>query len=379
MKKYLKIGVVAFPSYGGSGAVATELGKKIAQLGHKVHFIMRDVPFRLIGPWRKNIFFHQVESLEYPVLSESPYTITLANKIAEIAVQEKLDIVHTHYALPHVVAGYLAREMTKRRFKLVCTLHGTDVTITGADPIVRDAVSFSLSRADAVTAVAGQLADEAKRTFELKRKPAVIHNFVEPKQPSPEQIEELHRIFANEDQKIIIHVSNFRSVKRIQDVVRVFAEIHKRVPSKLLLVGDGPDQRAAYKLAAKLQLIPHLHFMGLQSQVEKLLSIADLFLLPSEREGLSLAALEAMALGIPVIVTSVGGMPELIAHGENGFLAEVGDVPSMAASGIRVLTDDAFHAQISRAAKQTVTEGFSPSIIVPKYEALYRSLVPVKS
>lgn len=377
----MRIGITCYPSLGGSGALATELGKKLAKKGHKIHFISSEVPFRLIGPWQKNVTFHQVDVLEYPLFQTPPYILALANKIAEVARQNKLEILHAHYAVPHSVAIYLAKQILLRNGgeapKTVTTLHGTDVSVVGDDLTMKDITGFAINSSDGVTAPSRYLAEEATKIYGTNPV-EIIYNFVDLKPYKETSKIELKSIFAKENEKVIIHVSNFREVKRIQDVVNVFHIINKKVPSKLLLVGDGPDQKVAYRLAGKYNLINKVHFMGIQTNVEKILSISDLFLLPSEKENFSLSALEAMACGVPVIASNVGGMPEMIVDGESGFLCEIGDVEVMAKKGIEILKDEVTAKKIAMAAQSKIKESFSPEIIVPQYEAYYEKILAKK-
>lgn len=370
------IAILCFPSYGGSGAVATELGKELATRGHKVHFIAPEVPFRLMGSvWRKNIFYHTLDnSFEYPLFQKYPiYPLLLANRIAEIIAQEKIDIIHAHYATPHTLAAYLAIETlpANKRPKIVTTLHGTDVSVVGHEMTISRMGKLALEKSDAITAVAKNLAADAKQTYSIRKSIEVIYNFMRPTNYPEKPAKELRDVFASDKQKLLIHISNFREVKRIQDVVEIFRIVNKKVDSKLLMVGDGPDLRIAHRLAAKHQLMNNIHFLGMQSNVSRLLAISDLFLLPSEKEAFSLSALEAMSQGVPVITTNIGGMPEMIQHGVNGVIGEVGDVATLAKEAIDLLSDTEKRQQISVNAKEVVVERFAPEKIVPEYEALY--------
>ncbi|MFA7243826.1 MAG: N-acetyl-alpha-D-glucosaminyl L-malate synthase BshA [Patescibacteria group bacterium] len=373
----MKIAIICYPSSGGSGIVGTSLGLELAKRGHQVHFIASEVPFKLIGPWKKNVFYHEVEQFEYPLFDTAPYSLTLANKIYNVVMQNNIQVINCHYAVPHSLSAYIAREMVERagkKVKVVTTLHGTDVSIIGHDPIIKDAVGFTISKSDAITSVSKAMVDEAKEAYKLEEKIDVIYNFVDIKPPKkiPEDLKE---VFGTNNAKIITHMSNFRAVKRIEDVIKVFEEVQKKVDSRLLLIGDGPEQRTAYKLASKRGLINKIHFLGLQSSIEKLLSISHLFLLPSEKENFSLSSLEAMSLGVPVISTRVGGMSEMIDHQKNGFLVEVGETSKMAEYAVQVLTDEREYKKISENAKKKVEENFSVGKIVPQYESLYKRLI----
>ena len=373
----MNIAIVCYATSGGSGVVATELGMQLAKRGHKIHFISSEVPFRLIGPWKKNIYYHEVDTFDYPLFEEPPYDLALATKIYQVVSQNNIDVIHSHYAVPHSVSAYLAQQMAlanKQNVGTITTLHGTDVSIVGDEPTLRDVIAFALSKSDVVTSVSQAMAAEAEGKYGLNKKVQVIYNFVNI-QPPAKTPEDLKDVFGANDSNIITHISNFRQVKRIEDVIRVFNKINKKVDSKLLLIGDGPEQRAAHKLAVKLNVSNKIHFLGLQSSIEKLLAISDLFLLPSEKENFSLSALEAMSCGVPVIATQVGGMAEMIDNGKDGYLFDVGDIDGMAEAGIKLLDDKDSYKKISAAAQKKAKEGFSPEIIVPQYEKLYESVV----
>jgi N-acetyl-alpha-D-glucosaminyl L-malate synthase BshA len=373
----MNIAIVCYATSGGSGVVATELGMQLAKRGHKIHFISSEVPFRLIGPWKKNIYYHEVDTFDYPLFEEPPYDLALATKIYQVVSQNNIDVIHSHYAVPHSVSAYLAQQMAlanKQNVGTITTLHGTDVSIVGDEPTLRDVIAFALSKSDVVTSVSQAMASEAEDKYNLNKKVQVIYNFVNI-QPPAKTPEDLKDVFGANDSNIITHISNFRQVKRIEDVIRVFNKINKKVDSKLLLIGDGPEQRAAHKLAVKLNVSNKIHFLGLQSSIEKLLAISDLFLLPSEKENFSLSALEAMSCGVPVIATQVGGMAEMIDNGKDGYLFDVGDIDGMAEAGIKLLDDKDSYKKISAAAQKKAKEGFSPEIIVPQYEKLYESVI----
>jgi len=373
----MNIAIVCYATSGGSGVVATELGMQLAKRGHKIHFISSEVPFRLIGPWKKNIYYHEVDTFDYPLFEEPPYDLALATKIYQVVSQNNIDVIHSHYAVPHSVSAYLAQQMAlanKQNVGTITTLHGTDVSIVGDEPTLRDVIAFALSKSDVVTSVSQAMAAEAEGKYGLNKKVQVIYNFVNI-QPPAKTPEDLKDVFGANDSNIITHISNFRQVKRIEDVIRVFNKINKKVDSKLLLIGDGPEQRAAHKLAVKLNVSNKIHFLGLQSSIEKLLAISDLFLLPSEKENFSLSALEAMSCGVPVIATQVGGMAEMIDNGKDGYLFDVGDIDGMAEAGIKLLDDKDSYKKISAAAQKKAKEGFSPEIIVPQYEKLYESVI----
>lgn len=372
----MRIAILCHASSGGSGIVGTELGLALAKHGHQIHFITSEVPFRLMGSWKKNIFYHEVETADYPLFKYPPYDLSLVNKIFDVIVQNKIDIVHAHYAVPHAPAAYLACEMAKsigKNVSTINTVHGTDVSLFGFDPTIKDVIGFALQKSDIVTSVSKAMAKEAEETYCLKKTPEVIYNFVDVKPPAKVP-EDLKEVFGFNNARIITHISNFRAVKRVEDVIKAFAKIEKQVNSRLILIGDGPEQRSAHKLAVKLGIINKVHFLGLQSSIAKLLSITDIFLLPSEKENFSLSALEAMACGVPVIATNVGGMPEMIETGENGFLVDVGDIESMVNYAVKLLDDKSLYDKISGSARERVLNNFVPEKIIPQYEELYRQL-----
>lgn len=374
MRKFMKIIILCHASSGGSGIVGTELGLALAKKGHQVHFITSEVPFRMMGSWKKNVFYHEVETVDYPLFKYPPYDFSLANKIFDVIVQNKIDIIHCHYAVPHAPAAYLAKQMAKsvgRDVAVITTLHGTDVSLFGTNPTLKDVISFSLKESDAITSVSAAMATEAKEVFQLPEEPEVIYNFVDIKPPTKVP-EDLKEVFGFNNAKIITHISNFRAVKRIEDVIKIFARVEKKTNARLVLIGDGPEQRTAHKLAVKLGIINKIHFLGLQSSIAKLLSITDVFLLPSEKENFSLSALEAMACGVPVVATNVGGMPEMIESGVDGYLAEVGDVCAMADYVIDLLSNESKYKKISETARYKITEKFAAEKIVPLYEELYK-------
>lgn len=372
----MNILVVCYPSSGGSGIVGTSLGLEMAKRGHKVHFVTTEVPFRLMGSWKKNVFFHEVEQFEYPLFEVPPYSSALANKIFNVIMQNDIDVVHSHYAVPHSLSAFVAKEMAAqkgKKTKIVTTLHGTDVSIIGHDPILKDVVGFSLDKQDVVTSVSKAFSDEAKKLYDLKTKPEVIYNFVDIKPPKKDP-KDLREVFGANKAKVITHMSNFRAVKRVEDVIKVFFKVQEKIDSRLMLIGDGPEQRTAYKLASELGIINKVHFLGLQSSIGKLLTISDVFLLPSEKENFSLSSLEAMSLGIPVIATKVGGMEEMIDHKKNGFLVEVGDIDAMSNYTISLLSDNAIYNMVSGEALKKVKSSFSSEIIATEYEKLYKKL-----
>jgi L-malate glycosyltransferase len=361
--------------------MATELAKSLASRGHDVHLISTDPPFRL-GEFHPRLRFHQVDTPTYPLFREPQYILSLANKVVQVAREFDLDLVHAHYAVPHATAAFLAREVLRSRGesrvpKVVTTLHGTDITLIGNDPSYSQIVSFSIEASDAVTAVSESLRRATRNELGIERELAVIPNFLDCAVHRRLPTEDLRRRFdaGDEGTRIVIHVSNFRPVKRVTEVVRIFDRIQQRVPSRLLLVGDGPELSAAHRTAHELGIAALVHSAGAQQDVLPLLSIADVFLLPSAQESFGLAALEAMACEVPVVASNVGGLPEVIEHGVSGFLHPPDDLDGMAASAIAVLTDADRHRAIAEAACRRVHEHFCEERVVPMYVSLYRDVL----
>ncbi|MDZ5723037.1 N-acetyl-alpha-D-glucosaminyl L-malate synthase BshA, partial [Bacillus sp. SXabc123] len=373
MKK-LKIGITCYPSVGGSGIIATELGKQLAEKGHEIHFITSSIPFRL-NTYHPNIHFHEVEVNQYAVFKYPPYDLTLASKIAEVAERENLDIIHAHYALPHAVCAYLAKQMLKRNIGIVTTLHGTDITVLGYDPSLKDLIRFAIEASDRVTAVSSALAAETYDLIKPEKKIETIYNFIDERvylKKNTAVIKEKHGILP--DEKVVIHVSNFRKVKRVQDVIRVFRNIAGKTKAKLLLVGDGPEKSTACELVRKYGLENQVLMLGNQDRVEELYSISDLKLLLSEKESFGLVLLEAMACGVPCIGTNIGGIPEVIKNNVSGFLVDVGDVAAATASAMRILEDEQLSKRFTEAAMKMLKNEFSSQKIVSQYEQIYADL-----
>lgn len=376
----MNVGIVCYASVGGSGIVATELAKALAVRGHGVHVISTDPPFRL-SDYQPGLWFHRVNTPAYPLFREPQYVISLATRIVEIAREFELDVVHAHYAVPHATAAYLARQILERSCdvrcvpKIITTLHGTDITLVGSDPSYTETVAFSIAESDGVTAVSESLKADTYRSLAVNREIAVIPNFLEcavyRRTPNPEL---RARYCPPGCEKLVIHMSNFRPVKRPRAVVEVFARIAARIPSRLLLVGDGPELGAALESARRLGVIQHVDALGEQDQILPLLSIADLFLLPSEQESFGLSALEAMACEVPVVASRVGGLHEVVEDGVTGFLHPPDDLDAMAASGVRLLSDAPLHRRFAQAGRQVVVERFCADRVVPMYEAFYRRL-----
>ena len=373
----MKIGITCYPTYGGSGAVATELGLLLAERGHEIHFVSYDQPFRLTG-FRERVYFHEVEMAGYPLLEHPPYSLALAVALHDAARKYGLDLVHMHYAIPHAASAFLAREMLKgeRDLRIVTTLHGTDITLVGLHPSFHAITQFSILQSNGLSAVSKYLKDETVRDFAVPpERIEVIPNFVDTELYRPGR-EPCHRAtLAPGGEKIVMHVSNFRPVKRVEDIVEVFAGIRRAVPARLVFVGDGPERPRAVQRAAELGMRDHVVFLGKNASVDELLPCADLFLLPSENESFGLAALEAMASGAPVIASRVGGLPEVVEHGVSGYLFPVGETDEMAEAGVRILSDDAHHAALAAAGRRVAEERFSAQAVVPLYESLYRRVI----
>ncbi len=374
----MKIGITCYPTYGGSGAVATELGIALAARGHEVHFITYQQPFRLPS-FLPRVFFHEVEVGRYPLFEYPPYDLALAVKMHEVVRDHALDVLHCHYAIPHATSAWIAREMLRESgqdVRVVTTLHGTDITIVGQERSFFTITKFSIEKSDSVTAVSDYLRDETYRAFGCTGCAVeVIHNFIDPavfdraRYPSPFPPELLG------GRKVLMHISNFRAVKRVRDVVRVFAEVQRAVPCMLVMVGDGPERVEAEAEARALGVHADVHFLGKIDSVAPLLAGADLFLLPSQTESFGLSALEALACGVPVIASDVGGLPEVIRHGETGYLRPLGDVPAMAQDAIALLNDDARWLTMSQSAALDARTRFTDRDVVAQYEALYRRTV----
>ncbi|MES1254362.1 MAG: N-acetyl-alpha-D-glucosaminyl L-malate synthase BshA [Acidobacteriota bacterium] len=380
----MRVGIVCYASVGGSGIIATELGKKLAARGHAVHLLSSDTPFRL-GEYQPGLTFHRVETPAYPLFREPQYVLSLANKIVQVARHERLDIVHAHYAIPHATAAYLARQILAagcgdRVPSVITTLHGTDITLLGSDPSYSETVAFCIDQSDGVTAVSASLKTDTYRELAVKTDIRVIPNFLNCAAHFRVDAGPLKaRVIGDAAAKVLIHISNFRPVKRVACVVRVFDRVRRSVPTAhLLMVGDGPELDGAARLARELGLEGQVHFLGAQDQVQQLLSIADVFLLPSAQESFGLAALEAMACEVPVVASRVGGLPEVITDGENGFLHAPDDADGMAASAVALLTDTPLHARLGQAAKRTVHEQFCADRIVPLYEGYYEEVRAAK-
>ena len=380
----MKIGITCYPTYGGSGVVATELGIELAARGHQVHFITSSQPFRLSGR-EANIHFHEVSVATYPLFEYPPYDLALATRMAEVADYYALDLLHVHYAIPHSVSALLASQMiathsmeTRRRnLPFITTLHGTDITLVGLDPSYLPITRFGIQQSHGVTAISAHLAEKTREAFGIEGEIEVIRNFVncDLYVRRPERVAERRPRFASAEEKLLVHLSNFRPVKRVLDVIEVFARVANAMPAKLMLIGDGPDRSAAEHLAVRYGVQDRIHFLGKQDDVHELIPLADLLLMPSQMESFGLAALEGMSCSVPVIATRVGGVPELVDDNINGLLFEVGDVDAMAAAAIELLQDSDRLAAMSMAARRTAEERFSTTSIIPLYEDYYRRVL----
>ncbi|MGE0706320.1 MAG: N-acetyl-alpha-D-glucosaminyl L-malate synthase BshA [Vicinamibacterales bacterium] len=375
----MNVGIVCYGSVGGSGIIATELGKALAGRGHHVHLLSGETPARL-GGYQPGLVFHRVESPSYPLFREPQYLLSLANKIVQVARQERLDIVHAHYAIPHATAAYLAKQILGAGGangvpRIITTLHGTDITLLGSDRSYTETVAFCIQKSDGVTAVSESLKGDTIREMGITRDIRVIHNFLDCAKNQRTDVGDLCASLKPSGEKLLIHVSNFRPVKRAAAVVEIFARVQKQIPARLLMVGDGPDVGAAIRLARSLGVANDVKFLGEQDEVVPLLSAADVFLLPSSEESFGLASLEAMACGVPVVASRVGGIPEVVQDNISGFLHAPEDLDGMAASAMRLLTNDALHQQFADAAHRIANEKFCETKIVPVYEQYYREVL----
>jgi len=370
-----KIGIVCYPTVGGSGVVATELGKLLAERGHEIHFISSSVPFRLNKVYC-NIYYHEVTVNQYSVFQYPPYDLALASKIAEVTKRERLDLLHVHYAIPHAVCAVLAKQMVDHDVKIVTTLHGTDITVLGYDPSLSDMIKFGIEQSDVVTAVSNALVQQTYELLDVQKDIQTVYNFVDERVYRKKDVDYLKEAYGiGKHEKVIIHVSNFRKVKRVPDVVRAFSLVRQALPAKLLLVGDGPEMTVVCRLVKQLGLTKDVLCLGKQENLEELYSISDVKWLLSEKESFGLVLLEAMACGVPCVGTNIGGIPEVIDDGKTGFLCELGDVEAVAERTIKLLQDDRLHATMAENALQTVYTRFYSKEIVQQYEAIYASLM----
>ncbi|MDD5362622.1 MAG: N-acetyl-alpha-D-glucosaminyl L-malate synthase BshA [Ignavibacteria bacterium] len=378
----MKIGITCYPTYGGSGVVATELGKTLAMKGHEVHFISYAMPTRL-NSFVGNIFYHEVEMYKYPVFDYPLYSIALTSKMVEVVKFHDLDIIHAHYAIPHASSAYMAREILKserknsKDVKIITTLHGTDITLVGLEPSFLPTMRFSIEQSDGVTAVSKYLKDKTISNYQIEKDIEVIYNFIDTEKYKRKTGAGCHCFkenYAKKGDKILIHTSNFRPVKRVDDVIKIFAKVREQIPSSLILIGDGPERSACERLCRELGLSDYVKFMGKQDSLPEILSIADIFLMPSQAESFGLSALEAMSCGVPVISSSVGGLPELNLHGETGYIAEIGDVDRMAKYAVDLLTNEKKYKLFQKNARERA-EYFNEDKIVGVYEKFYEKIL----
>lgn len=372
----MKIGILCYPTYGGSGVVATELGKGLAKLGHKIHFISYRQPARLTH-YSENIFYHEVSNVDYPLFEFPPYDTALTSKIVDIVIHENIDLLHVHYAIPHAAIAYMAKQILLTYGKLlpiVTTLHGTDITLVGINRSFSPVVEFSINKSDGVTAVSQSLKNDTYNNFNINREIEVIYNFIDFERFSKQNKDHFKLAVAPNHEKIIIHTSNFRKVKRVDDVIKIFSIVNKKIPSKLLLIGDGPERQNLEELCRNEGLNEYVRFLGKQDAIEEILAIGDLFLIPSGSESFGLAALEAMACQVPVISSNIGGLPEVNIHGVTGYLCEVGDNENMAHFAIELLSDDN-KLQTFRQNALEQARRFDINAILPQYVSYYESII----
>ncbi len=371
----MNIGIVCYPTYGGSGVVATELGKGLAKKGYKVHFITYTQPSRL-DFFNENLFYHEVTINSYPLFEYQPYELALAGKMVDVVTYEKLDLLHVHYAIPHASAAFMAKQILKttgHSIPVITTLHGTDITLVGKDPSLTPVVTFSINESDGITAVSESLKKDTLDHFDIKKEILVVPNFVDLTRFRKQSKEHFKKAISPNNEKLLVHTSNFRKVKRVEDAIRVFQKIRMKIPAKLLLVGDGPERIVAENLCRELGTCDDIRFLGKLEQIEEVLSVADLFLIPSEKESFGLAALEAMACEVPVISSNIGGLPELSINGVTGFMCDVGDIEDMAKKALIVL-DDQNLPKFKKAAAERAKD-FDINSVLPHYEDYYKEVM----
>lgn len=373
----MNIGITCYPTYGGSGVVATELGKELAANGHNVHFISYAMPQRLTS-FFENIYFHEVEISSYPLFEHQLYGLSLTSKMLEVIEFEKLDLIHVHYAIPHATSAYLAKQILKKNnsdLKFITTLHGTDITLAGLEPSFLPLVKFSIEESDGVTAVSRFLKEKTLTNYHIDKDIEVVYNFVDTGLFRPYESCELKERLCPNGEKILVHTSNFRPVKRVPDTIKILSEVRKEVNAKLVLVGDGPDRSECERLARELGLQNDVKFLGKQDGLVDILNASDIFLMPSQSESFGLSALEAMACGVPAISSSVGGLPELVVHNETGFIAEIGDVNRMAKYVVQLLTNEKKYASFSQNSRKRAVEKFDKKLILPQYLEYYEKVL----
>ena len=379
----MKIGIVCYPTFGGSGVLATELGLGLARRGHQIHFITYRQPVRLAQQhFHENVYFHEVSNADYPLFEYPPYDTALASKMVDVVKYENLELLHVHYAIPHAYAGYMAKQMLKDEgiiIPMVTTLHGTDITLVGNHPVYKTAVNFSINKSDYVTSVSQSLKDDTLKLFNIKNEIVVIPNFIElEKNVDDPRIQCYRSVIANDNERIITHISNFRKVKRIPDIIAIFNKIQQKIPAKLLMVGDGPEKAKAEKLCEELGIENKVIFLGNSNEIDRILSYSDLFLLPSETESFGLAALEAMAWSVPVISSNSGGLPEVNFDGVSGYLSNVGNIDEMAENALKILENEAVLNKFKKNALE-VAKKYDIKNILPLYEELYKKAIANKN
>lgn len=377
IQTYMKIGITCYPTYGGSGVVATELGKALASKGYEIHFISYAIPHRL-SHFVENIFYHEVELSSYPLFEHSLYSLALTSKMLEVIEFEQLDILHVHYAIPHATSAYLTKQILKKSnkdIKIITTLHGTDITLVGLEPSFLPLVKFSIEESDGVTAVSRFLKEKTLTNYDTCKDIEVITNFIDTDIYKPGKNDHLRNHVAPNGEKVLIHTSNFRVVKRVSDTIRILHKVIEKVPAKLILVGDGPDRSECERLTRELELFDHVHFLGKQDALVELLNASDIFLMPSQSESFGLSALEAMACGIPVVSSSVGGLPELVRQNETGYVAEFGDTDRMAKYTVDLLMNEKKYSMFSKKSRDRTVKYFDKNIIVPQYEQYYAKIL----
>lgn len=371
----MKIGIVCYPTHGGSGVIASELALGLAERGHKIHIVSYATPFRLRS-FNQNVFIHEVEVASYPLFKYPPYALGLATKLVDVAEEYKLDLIHAHYAVPHAASAYLAKKILRsKKIKTITTLHGTDITLVGADNSFYRVIKFNIEESDGVTAVSKYLQKRTVDEFAIQREIRVIYNFVDTTRCGQIFKTCSRERYAPKGEKILMHISNFRPVKRVGDVVRIFAYVREQIPTKLLLIGEGPERLFVQQLVKELKLTDDVFFLGEQDYIETLLNCADLFILPSEQESFGLVALEAQSCGVPVIGAKIGGLPEVVVDGETGFLLPVGEIASMSQKALELLTNTELYRSFQQRARERAVQCFDSKLIIPQYEAFYKEIL----
>lgn len=371
----MKIAIVCYPTHGGSGVVASELALGLAERGHEIHIVSYATPFRL-REFSQNVFIHEVEVASYPLFKYPPYALGLATKMVDIDEEHDLDLIHAHYAVPHAASAFLAKKiLQKERLKIITTLHGTDITLVGADSSFHRVIKFSIEASDGVTAVSNYLRNRTMEEFNVQRDIRVIYNFIDNRRCAERFADCSKKRYTPNDEKLLMHASNFRPVKRVSDVVRIFERVQKEIPAKLLLVGEGPERLFVQQLVKELKLTEHVYFLGQQDYIEHLLSCSDLFILPSEQESFGLAALEAHACKVPVVGAATGGLPEVVADGETGFLSPVGEIAEMADNALKILSDETLNQSFRQNARERAIRCFDRNTIIPQYEKFYEDVL----